>query len=265
MNLHFLPSFPPGQIQTWLFRIPKKDNCNQLFCLILILTLSNFFSGCKSIKDSPKYKFEDGIYMTAEDSKKAPVYIENTNDSIVVYALRKGWQRMSIGAGSISKRTFPQKSSTKTIATNRYWQNSFDIDILTIPLKLRPALSSFPRQLNNNLNGTIYLGYRNDTYSLSYDRNPVGILSQKITHYGISAGIITGIGATAMNPYVTNNQISVEYDGFIWSKGIAVIMGIDRFTFGIIGAVDHLLDNNRAYWLYQGKPYAGLAVGLNLN
>lgn len=172
---------------------------------------------------------------------------------------------MSLNAASIPKLTYPQKTSTKTIRTNKYQQNSFDIDILTIPLKFRPSVSSFPSQLNNSLNGTVYVGYRNDTYSLSYDKNPIGILSQKITHYGISAGIITGIGTTAMNPFVTNNQIAIEYEGFVWSKGIAVIMGVDKFTFGIAAALDHLIDKNRSYWQYQGKPYVGLALGLNLN
>ena len=242
-----------------------KYSCSLLHFILSVLILISTLSGCKSIKDSPKFKFGDGIYTSKVNGKKQSVYIENTNDSIVVYALAKGWQRLSLKSSSIPKRTFPQKTSSETIRANKYQQNSFDIDILTIPIKFRPSVSSFPRQLNNSLNGTVYLGYRNDTYSLSYDKNPIGILSQKITHYGISAGIITGIGTTAMNPYVTNNQISIEYDGFVWSKGLAIIMGVDKFTFGIIGALDHLIDKNRTYWLYQGKPYLGLAVGLNLN
>ena len=265
MTLRFLiPSLPMSvSVLTMFFK--QKNNQYELFRILFFLILIFIFAGCKTIKDSPKFKFEDGIYNSKIEGKKRHVYIENTNDSIIVYALAKGWQRLSVSASSIPKRTFPQKTSSKTISANKYWQNGFDIDILTVPLKFRPSLSSFPKQLNNSLNGTVYLGYRNDTYSLSYDKNPIGILNQKIMHYGISAGFITGIGTTAMNPYVTNNNISIEYEGFIWSKGVAVIMGVDKFTFGIIGAVDHLMDKNKGYWLYQGKPYIGLAVGLNLN
>ena len=259
-----------GLLGKTVYNIPGAlydQSCEFILLNLQFFLLAAFFtfSGCKSVKDSPKFKFGDGIYTSKVNGKKQSVYIENTNDSIVVYALEKGWQRLSLNASSIPKRTYPQKTSSKTIRTNQYKQNSFDIDILTIPLKFRPPISSFPGQLNNSLNGTVYLGYRNDTYSLSYDKNPIGILSQKITHYGISAGIITGIGTTAMNPYVTNNQISIEYDGLVWSKGVAIIMGVDKFTFGIIGALDHLADKNKTYWLYQGKPYVGLAVGLNLN
>lgn len=221
--------------------------------------------GCKGLKDNPKYEFADGVYHARVQGKKAHVYIENTNDSIIVYSLKKGWKRLSLNASTLPKKSFPQKSTVETIRANRYWQNGFDIDILTIPLKFRPPVQSFPNQFSNNLNGAVYLGFRNDTYRLSYDKNPIGQINQKIRHYGMSAGIITGLGATAMNPYVTNNQISIEYDGMIWSKGLAVIMGVDNFTFGVIGGIDHLLDKNRTYWIYNGKPYFGLAVGLNLN
>lgn len=232
---------------------------------LLFLSFCIYITGCRSLQDSPKFKFDDGIYHSKVEGKKQSVYVENNNDSVVVYALKKGWERLSLNASSLPKRTYPQKTSIKTIRTNTYWQNSFDIDILTIPLKFRPSMSSFPKQFSENLNGTVYLGYRNDTYRLAYEKNPIGIINQKITHFGISAGFITGLGATAMSPYVTNNQISIEYDGLVWSKGIAIIMGLDKFTFGIIGSIDHLLDQNKVSWIYQSKPYLGLAVGLNLN
>ncbi|KAA6440328.1 hypothetical protein FEM33_06905 [Dyadobacter flavalbus] len=233
--------------------------------MLLLLTSIITLFGCKGLKDNPKFAFADGVYHSRVQGKKAQVYIENTEDSVIVYALKKGWQRLSLKASSLPKQSYPQKANAETIRANRYWQNGFDVDILTIPLKFRPSAPSFPRQFSNNLNGAVYLGFRNDTYRLSYDRNPIGQINQKIKHYGISAGIITGLGATAMNPYVTSNQIAIEYDGMIWSKGAAVIMGIDNFTFGIIGGIDHLLDKNSVYWLYNGKPYLGLAVGLNLN
>lgn len=235
--------------------------------IILIQIVCSVFClvGCSSLKDSPKFKFDDGVYLTKIEGKKQHVFVENTNDTISIYALRKGWHKLSPEANLKPLKSYSVNNSVKSADAHTYWQNSFDIDFLTIPIKFRPSTQSFPRQFSNHINGVIYLGYRNDTYRLSYNKNPVGSISQKITHYGISAGFITGIGATTMNPWVTNNQISIEYDGLIWSKGVAIVMGLDKFTFGLVGAVDHLLDGNRNFWIYQGKPYIGLAVGLNLN
>ncbi|MBE9461858.1 hypothetical protein ACFP1I_31560 [Dyadobacter subterraneus] len=231
---------------------------------LFILFFVTLLSGCAGLKDSPKFKFDDGVYLTKINNQKQHVYIENTNDSIAVYSLKKGWHRLPPTTVKPLK-SYTLKNTGKEAGSHKYWQNSFDIDFMTIPIKFRPSTQSFPKQFSNNVNGILYLGYRNDTYRLSYKTNPVGKISQKIAHFGISGGFITGFGATAMNPWVTNNQISIEYDGLIWSKGVAVVMGVNKFTFGLIGAIDHLLDKNKDFWIYQGKPYLGLAVGLNLN
>ncbi|WP_165940196.1 MULTISPECIES: hypothetical protein [Dyadobacter] len=56
-----------------------------------------------------------------------------------------------------------------------------------------------------------------------------------------------------------------EYDGLVWGKGIAGIIGINNFTIGLAIGFDNLLDKNKQVWIYQGKPWLGLAFGLNLN
>jgi hypothetical protein len=229
----------------------------------LILAMVSLY-GCKSLKDSPKFNFADGVYHTRINNIKQQVYVENTDDSIAIYALKKGWQHHSIKPSALTKQSFSQHASSE-IGASKYWQNSFDVDILTIPIKFRPSAPSFPKQLSNHLNGAVYLGYRTDVYRLAFEKDPIGRLHERTKHYGLSAGLITGFGITPMNPSVTNNGISIEYDGLAWSKGVAVIMGLENFTFGLIGGIDHLLDENKHLWLYQGKPYIGLAVGLNLN
>ncbi|WP_157488234.1 hypothetical protein [Dyadobacter crusticola] len=232
---------------------------------IIIFIACCMIYGCKSAKDSPKFNFADGVYHTELKGIKQQVYIENTEDSVIVYSLQKGWKRMDLKSTILQKKSYPQKSDKETLGANKYWQNGFDVDILTIPLKFRPTAESSPKQFSNNLNGVVYLGYRTDIYRLSYKKNPIGRITQDVKHYGLSAGLITGLGATAMNPWVTNNAISIEYDGMVWSKGVAVLMGLNQITFGLVGGVDHLLDKNRESWIYNGKPYAGLVVGLNLN
>jgi hypothetical protein len=68
-----------------------------------------------------------------------------------------------------------------------------------------------------------------------------------------------------MNPWVTRDQITSEYDGIVWLNGIAGIVGFNNFTFGFAISIDHLLDHNHKVWIYQGKPWLGLTLGLNLN
>lgn len=147
----------------------------------------------------------------------------------------------------------------------RFVSTSFDVDILTIACKFRPAVADFPKQLNTNFNGPVYIGYRLDNYYLNYRKTRIGSYKKDVTHLGYSIGIFNGVGATSMNPWVTTDAITSEYDGFIYGSGIAGIVGITNLTFGVGIGADHLLDKNRKYWLYQAKPWIGLVLGLNLN
>ena len=115
------------------------------------------------------------------------------------------------------------------------------------------------------MNGAVYFGHRTDVYRLNYKKTPLHQFQRRIEHYGFSFGLITGLGGTTMNPSVTNSQISSEYDGLVWSKGIAGIFGVNNVTIGLALGYDDLLDNNKQYWIYQRKSWIGMAFGLNLN
>ncbi len=120
--------------------------------------------------------------------------------------------------------------------------------------------------MNANLNGGAYLGLRNDIYSIKYSASPLLLKSErKINHFGFSAGIFTGIGNTLVSSTSTNNLASYDYEGIVWSKGLAGIFAINNFTVGISIGIDYLMDKNRSIWIYQNQPWAGLAFGLNLN
>ncbi len=146
-----------------------------------------------------------------------------------------------------------------------YYKPSFDLDVLSIPFKYRPVARGFPRQLNTAFNGALYAGYRIDQYRLYYRRSPLGEYGRRISHYGYSGGLFAGIGATPMNPWVTNYAIDSEYDGLVVATGAAVIVAINTLSFGAGVGIDHLMDRNRAVWIYRNKPWIGFLFGLNLN
>ena len=185
------------------------------------------------------------------------------DDSVFVYKIKT--KSNNINDSNYIKIAFPRQKSESSISTINFKQASFDLDFLTIPFKYRPQTDYMPQQFNTNLNGVIYIGYRNDIYNVSYKKTPIKTFIRKTTHYGFSYGLFIGFGGTAMNPWVTNNQIAFEYDGVVWSKGIAAIIGIDNFSIGLAVGADNLLDHNKSYWIYQDKPWFGLAFGLNLN
>ncbi len=233
-------------------------NCSTFFFLVI-------FCSCGVVNKPTKYGLESGIYKTKLiDQKKQKVYLNTEQDSFHVYALQKGTPTV-IDTSVYKRLSFQKETKESPKAIPVFSQPSFDVDFLTIPFKYRPPTSDFPRQFNTSLNGAVYLGYRNDIYNVKYQSTPLSIYKRRVTHYGISVGGFLGLGSTFMSPSVTNNSITTEYDGMVFSKGIAGIIGINKFTIGIALGFDNLLDNNKNTWIYQQKPWLGLAFGLNLN
>lgn len=135
---------------------------------------------------------------------------------------------------------------------------------MTVPFKYRPGNSSLPRQLTTDFNGNAFIGYRLDRFRVRISETPVG-LKKRFYHRGITFGAFGGIGSTSINPATTKNQTADEYNAFILTRGLAVMLGVNNLTVGLGVGVDYITDRDKTIWIYQNKPWYGLTVGLNLN
>jgi len=145
----------------------------------------------------------------------------------------------------------------------RVYRRTFDLDVLTIPFKIRPSLQGFPEQLNPNFSAALYLGRRIDSYHIKPLRTTKK--QSMISGLGVGYGGFLGIGAVTMNPFVTRNTITYEYDGLVLSSGIASIYDAKKFNLGLAIGTDFLVDENRENWIYHKKIWFGLLFGINLN
>ena len=222
------------------------------FTYISILIL--FCTACSTILKSPKYELANGKYKLKEKNKNYVCYVQNKNDTVSIYK-------------------FPEK--TKTVLTSeivefspvvhKIVQPSLDVDILTALFKIRPNANVVPSQLNANFNGNIYFGLRKDIYKIYYQKDPLGAYQRQIDHFGFSGGVFAGLSNTAVNASTTNAQSKADYDGIVFQKGLAGIVGVNKLTIGISVGFDNLMDSNKSVWIYQNKPWFGLMLGLNLN
>ncbi|HZY80397.1 MAG TPA: hypothetical protein VFE50_12805 [Cyclobacteriaceae bacterium] len=214
----------------------------------LVITLTLY--GCSSTKNShKKYELNDGKYayrQPGEDFRKVWVYVQD--DSVSLFADEKGTQPI-----------VPQ-----VLKDELFIKRSFDVDVIAIPFKVRPASVNLPKQLTTDFNGNIFVGYRIDRFRLVHKHTPVG-WKRFYKHRGIGIGGFGGLGTAAITPWTTNNQMSDEYTGFVLSRGVALIFGINNLTVGTAIGWDHLTDRDKHIWIYQNKPWFGLTIGLNLN
>lgn len=218
---------------------------------------------CGIFKPSPKYQFSDGYYSARGIGGIEKVYVHNQEEQVKVYPVDKGTKRVdTLRQGA---KVFGQDAPDSVKTTPVFSKNSFDIDFLTIPIKYRLPVNGGPQQLNANLNGGLYLGYRKDYYVIRYNVSPIGISKRTTTHLGFSVGGYVGLGNTFISQYVTSGAVQSEYDGVVLNRGFAAIAALNHFTAGVAIGWDKLLDHNHKFWIYNNKPWLGIVLGLNLN
>lgn len=231
--------------------------------LVTLGVMSVILNSCAVMQKTAKKNLYDGFYSKKSHSEKSRVYVDIVDENIRIHPTRQNNNR-EIDTTKACEVFFSElNAETKNDFTLS--QNSFDVDFLTIPFKLRFEEKDVPTQLNTNLNGAVYLGFRRDVYKIEYNTTPLKSALRNTIHFGYSIGLFMGFGNTFMSPTNTNNMLQQEYDGIVLSKGVAGIVGINNFTVGLTLGFDNLLDRNKSIWIYEGKPWLGLAFGLNLN
>lgn len=210
--------------------------------------IATIIFGCAST-NSHKYELGDGKYAFHQQGQaKQQVYVYVDEDSIGLFSDKQGSQPVM---PNMTEKVYLSK-------------RSFDLDVLAVPFKFRSASQNLPRQLTTDFNGNIFLGYRFDRFHLIDKKTPIG-WKRYYKHHGISVGGFGGLGAAAITPWTTNGKIGDEYSGFVISRGLAVLVGINNLTVGTGIGWDYLTDRDKSIWIYQNKPWLGLMIGLNLN
>jgi hypothetical protein len=234
------------------------------FYITMLFFLTLLMSSCRALKESSKHGLSEGFYKTKLfNNKPEKVYVVPENDQIKIYTINSLHKNdTSISAKIIflpDQRPFDREEYL-------FRNSSPDITLFTTFLKYRKPVAGFPRQLNTSIfNGAVYFGYRNDFVKLKYFQTPLNTVKRKDRHYGFSIGAFAGLGTTPMNEFVTQNNINIEYDGFINEVGIATFLSVRKVNIGFNFGVDHLMDPNRKFWIYQGKSWIGMSVGFHLD
>jgi hypothetical protein len=227
-----------------------------LFCIL--------HSSCNVLQKTDKHEINDGFYTQRIDKIKQKVYMDVADDTIRIHQTQKMNHKRIIDTIAVPS-FYEKEKKTEYKQSSSFDKVSFDIDFFTIPLKLRPSQTDVPTQLNTTLSGAVYFGLREDKYILNYSANPLGKSDRHMNHFGFSIGVFSGFGNTFMSPTNTNYILQQEYDGVVFSKGLAGIFAINKLTVGVALGFDNLLDKNNSIWIYEEKAWLGLAIGLNLN
>jgi hypothetical protein len=232
-------------------------------CRYLLIGLLLLWGSCKSIHDIEglpvdTYRISAKQYYKLDTTSASLI---NSRQSLTV-ELEQADSLLLVTP--TQEQLKPLQLKLKEIENLKVYRYTFDLDVLTVPFKVRPSVKGFPEQLNPNFDAALYFGRRRDSYTIQ--RTKEGRTQRtRISGVGYGYGGFVGAGAVTMNPFVTNQHIDYEYDGFVLNGGLAGIFDAKKFNLGIAIGADFLVDKNRNNWIYQGKPWFGVLFGINLN
>lgn len=220
-----------------------------MLCFGLIVSS---LSGCRvnapqAVMDPDLYQI---IHPTQPDLLRQKIYVIDSGDSLQLIIPVK------------DQRRFVQSAAYRSWTFQR---TEIDIDVFTLPFKIRPTRGLLPAQLNSNFNAALYLGRRIDLYNYHWKPVTPTFAVRQLQSRGFGYGLFAGIGSASIDDFVTRNPIGIEYEGVILDAGVASLYDARIFNIGLAIGVDYLMDANRQQWLYQKKPWFGVLFGLNLN
>jgi hypothetical protein len=231
---------------------------------VLLIYVALALNSCVPIEKFERHDFTSGYYkLKTQGNEPTRVYTKVEGDSLDVYPVIKEGKNESPDISSLKKVTVNKIQTGNYFYRSCFIKNSVDVDLTTVILKYRPAISGVPKQLNSNVNAAIYVGFRKDYYKAIPYRSPLKDEISFIRQIGFDAGFFGGIGLTFMSPTNTDNNITQEYDGMVFQKGVAGFVTFDNMSVGVTIGFDNLLDKNKTCWIYNQKPYIGLVIGIS--
>ncbi len=229
----------------------------------LAVTAFLLVSGCAPFDEIYSHEFSSGYFkLKRTDASSENVYLKETDDSLIVYPVT------CTGSSKKIELSLPRVEHIANIGPGEYLYNSTfvktspDIDLSSVVLKFRPAAANVPPQLNANVNGVIYTGFRKDYFKIKVKPSWIDEELPYIRQTGFDFGIFAGIGITPVNPTVTGSGTMLEYDGIIFQKGFSVFATYEHISVGLALGFDNLLDHNKSVWIYNNKPWIGLVLGI---
>ncbi len=232
----------------------------------LAMLVISLCSSCRVLQESVTHGLVDGYYRSRPAAHPAQrVYVHVAADTLTAYAVGRTAAGRVIDTTAYTLHPLAPGAVDGPCAPHTYVKHGLDLDLVYAVLKYRPATAGVPQQLNTDLNGSLYLGYKTERYTVACMRDALGHHQRVVRNTGFDMGGFVGLGATTMNGSVTQDPIAIEYTGMVLTGGVGVFTSVGSLGFGLTCGWDHLLDENGDRWIYQDKPWLGLSIGVNLN
>jgi hypothetical protein len=153
--------------------------------------------------------------------------------------------------------TFQNSNSFKYKQWSPYFQ------ALSIPIKFRNATAGVQPQVETGVSVAFAPGVKHSWVNFKGDKNAFG---KNTSQFSIAAGLFIGVGATSIDKNTTNNRVLEEdkSKNAIIPYGFSLVFGWDMVNIGWAIGKDKITGPNKEDWIYKGKWWNGVVVGIDL-
>lgn len=150
----------------------------------------------------------------------------------------------------------------------RYFDTKPVLQALSIPLKIRPRLTSealqdsFPSQAETSFNVGVSFGWK-FTHNVYNARK--NIFGQNTNRFSLAPGVFLGTGAVDLKKANTRGPaIDFERKAALITTGGFFMLGFNNINIGYAIGADFATGMKSEQWLYQGKIWHGIIFAIDL-
>lgn len=146
----------------------------------------------------------------------------------------------------------------------RYYEHQMFLQPVTIALRFRgEALrDTVPAQATTGFNAGFALGWK---LSKIYWRRNKNAFNSQTQRYSLGLGGLFSMGAVELNDKNTRApRAQFPRSVPVLTYGAMVTLGLGSLNLGVAGGIDRTFTTQTDGWLYQGKPWWGLVLGLDV-
>lgn len=139
-----------------------KLNSRYFYYLVCLIVITG--SSCKNLHLIDEIPLDTYQITPAQYNKLHPNGTQVAGQKTVQVGVEQSDSILKIIP--VAKQLKPLDLKLENIDQIKFHRNTLDIDVLTVPFKIRPSVQGFPEQLDANFDAALYIGRRRDNYSI---------------------------------------------------------------------------------------------------
>ena len=144
----------------------------------------------------------------------------------------------------------------------RYTEAQWFLQPMTIALRFRGAVDTIPGTAQSGFNVGLAYGYRINSVRWRETKNAFNSNTSRI---GAAGSILASLGATELSKSnTTGDAFSVGRSLPTVSLGAMLAISFNGLDMGLAGGWDHAVGGHADDWIYQGRPWWGVVLGVAL-